>query len=468
MKRIPDKFNGYLKIDDTEFSYNIDNFIVSLLPVQNEQNEKYEAFNQIRTSKRQKSEFLFGNHQGNKIAFLRNNCFHTGIFGMDLTIRFATPLIIEADGNAIGFYSMMTEPWYKFHAITFWGGVINSIFPPQVALKHPDIKELLDNNGVREIKIRSWNDYKQSIDFIFESEKINITISVSQSYDKINKEDFNSYTLGELNSFIKMSFEHPKTFDDIIKYYNIMKSLFSILTVQNNNFFEVYLSQRNTEGKYFVTANCKIFDGYENYCKKSADRVINISNMVEYIPNLINQIEKNKADTLLELLPNDNKDVNKISIKNVQDICTALEVSYAYNKDKRNKDKLIKELKENIKETIQIFITSHPEIDVNKKTTINSAFQYLDYTLKEKIIELSKENCEIIDEIIKKKSLPLMSEKNISEFVKLRNQKTHSGTLTWNDSVNLYPALLAIVYATFFRNAGLKEDVLKSILQNIF
>lgn len=113
-------------------------------------------------------------------------------------------------------------------------------------------------------------------------------------------------------------------------------------------------------------------------------------------------------------------------------------------------------------------MSNHPEIDVNKETTIFSAFQYLNYTLKEKIFELYKENCAIIDEIIKKKSLPLMNESNISDFVKLRNRKTHYGTISWNDSVNLYPALLAIVYASFFRYIGLKEEELKSILLYIF
>lgn len=35
-------------------------------------------------------------------------------------------------------------------------------------------------------------------------------------------------------------------------------------------------------------------------------------------------------------------------------------------------------------------------------------------------------------------------------FVKLRNNKTHSGTVEWGKSAKIYAPLLAIVYASFF------------------
>lgn len=99
--------------------------------------------------------------------------------------------------------------------------------------------------------------------------------------------------------------------------------------------------------------------------------------------------------------------VNRISIKNVQDLCTALEVSYQLDdKRKREKDALIEELKKNIKNTIAEFTKAHNEIDVNKETTMSSAFQYLDYTLKQKILTLYNENSDIVDEIVSKYSLP--------------------------------------------------------------
>ena len=66
---------------------------------------------------------------------------------------------------------------------------------------------------------------------------------------------------------------------------------------------------------------------------------------------------------------------------------------------KREKDALIQELKKNIKNTIAEFTKVHNEIDVNKETTMSSAFQYLDYTLKQRILTLYNENSDIVDKL---------------------------------------------------------------------
>ena len=78
--------------------------------------------------------------------------------------------------------------------------------------------------------------------------------------------------------------------------------------------------------------------------------MIPIFSIFDYIPNLIEGIVNGKADTLLELLPENNEMVSRISIKNVQDLCTALEVTYHLDdKRSREKDVLIEEIKKNIK-----------------------------------------------------------------------------------------------------------------------
>lgn len=229
------------------------------------------------------------------------------------------------------------------------------------------------------------------------------------------------------------------------------------------------ISVDDETGKYFKTGICKIFDSYENYSIRQWHKVIPIFSVFDYIPNLIDGIVNGKVNSLLELLPEDNKMVNRISIKNVQDLCTALEVSYQLDdKRKREKDALIEELKKNIKNTIAEFTKAHNEIDVNKETTMSSAFQYLDYTLKQKILTLYNENSDIVDEIVSKYSLPSVNENSIASFVKLRNNKTHSGTVEWGESAKIYTPLFAIVYASFFKYIKLPDEVIKSTLLQIF
>lgn len=129
---------------------------------------------------------------------------------------------------------------------------------------------------------------------------------------------------------------------------------------------------------------------------------------------------------------------------------------------------LIEELKKNIKNTIAEFAKAHNEIDVNKETTISSAFQYLDYTLKQKILTLYNENSDVVNAIVSKYSLPQVNENSIASFVKLRNNKTHSGTVELGESAKIYAPLFAIVYASFFKYIELPDEVIKSTLLQIF
>jgi hypothetical protein len=247
---------------------------------------------------------------------LRNGKFSGNSFGLNLSIQFGTPVIIKASGNSANFYNMLTQDWDNFHAITFYGGNINALCNPQMAVERPTFNEYKKSNsdGAREIKILPWNDYTRSVDFKIDGEKATLTISVLQTGDANNSENMESYSLGELNSFIRFSFENAQGFDKIARYYGIVKSLIAILTMRNNIFFEVYLSQRNSGNQYFKTGVCKIFNHYENYSARKWHNVIPIYSILDCVPKLINRIANNEVEPLLTLLPEDNKRAKQISI----------------------------------------------------------------------------------------------------------------------------------------------------------
>lgn len=323
MKKISDNFCGYLKVDDDIYTYNVSTNIVTLLPAQSDRGNRHEAIEHIRSHNTDFPEYLFGEDENGMIAMLCKGKFVTSFLGINTTVKFATPIIVKACGNANGFFSMMTEDWNKFHAITFYGGNVNALYNLDFAIEFSEIDECLKNDGAREIKIRPWKDYSRSTDFKIDDENVNLTFSIGQL-------------------------------------------------------------------------------------------------------------------------------VNCISIRNVQDMCTALEVSYHLDAErKKEKDVLIEELKKNIKKTIAEFVKAHNEIDVYKETTISSAFQYLDYTLKQKILTLYNENCKVVAEVVLKNFLPQVNEDSIARFVNLRNRKTHSGTVEWGENAKIYKALMAIVYSNF-------------------
>lgn len=75
----------------------------------------------------------------------------------------------------------------------------------------------------------------------------------------------------------------------------------------------------------------------------------------------------------------------------------------------------------------------------------------LDYTLKQKILTLYDENHNVADAIVSKWLLPQINETNIASFVKLRNGKTHSGTVERGDNTKLY-AHYYLLYMPAFSN----------------
>lgn len=469
MKRINDEFCGYLEVTGDVYAYNVSKNIVTLLPAQRDRKERYDCLQRIQSHNTDLPEYIYGEDEDSMIAMLRNGKFATSLLGINVLARFATPVIIKACGNGQGFFNMMTTPWNTFHAITFYGGNINALYPPDLAIELPDIAEYLKKDGAREIKMRPWKDYTRELELQIENEKMTLTLSIGQAADN-NVENKGAYNLGKLDSYIRFSFEHEQEFETIEKYYVIARKLVAILTSQNNVCFEeVYLSQRNSEQLYFKTGICKFFEQYENYSLRKNHKVIPILSVFDYIPKLIDGITQGKAECLLELLPENNKMVKWISIKNVQDLCTALEVSYNFDDEReREKDALIAELKREIKKTITEFAKVHEQIDINKETTISSAFQYLDYTLKQKIITLYNENVDVVNAIVSKHALPQVNENSIASFTKLRNGKTHSGTVEWGESAKIYTPLLVIVYANFLKYIGLPNEIIKSALLQLF
>lgn len=198
MKKISDDFCGYLSVDDYTYTYIVSKNIVTLLPAESAVQKRFESFSKIRSYNVDLPEYLYGESSDGMIALLRNGKFHTSIIGTGVSIRFATPIIIKACGNAQGFFNMMSEPWNKFHAITFYGGNINALCNPSLAIEPPDIDQYINFDGAREIKLRPWSDYTRSVDFEIEGEKVILTFSIGQTAETNNVEHRCTYNLGKL------------------------------------------------------------------------------------------------------------------------------------------------------------------------------------------------------------------------------------------------------------------------------
>lgn len=470
MAKYTDNICGYLDILDDEFAFSIVNQQVTILPANKDPIQKNDAVNRIRNNYHELPDYFIGTDDHYyKIAVFKNpnKTISPTLLGYP-SFHFATPLIIKAAGNAQGLYDKMTEPWHKFHVINFYGGNINSIYNPVVSIIQPTLAEVASPSGIRDIKFQPWEEFTKSVDCEIDGEKFAFSITVTQRGDRTDSEKMGAYNLGERNACIRLVFEKPQDFDAFPKYFNIVQKLVAILTRQNNVTFRAYLCQKKSEDKLlYPTAVCYLFEKYEDFSKRRPERVIPIETILPYIPEMLSRIASSFFAPLLTLSPETNKDATRISITNIQDLCTALEIVYGFGKEKRNKDMLIEELKKALNHTIKEFSSNH-EIDVYKETTISSSFTYLNFTLREKIYTLYDENKEMIDQISDKWHLTHLNLEEIANFVKLRNNKTHSGKMEFGNAGMVYEPLLALVYVCYFREIGIPKKIIESFIYNIF
>lgn len=223
---IPESFCGYLTHNDERFVYTVSNQYVTLLSTKDDMRGRIDSVERIINSTEELPVFLYAEDNGFPVAFMRKSAYRHSPISLNSALRFSTPLIIMAAGNADGFFNELTMPWNKFHAITFVGGNINALSNPQIAIQKQSKDDEVYRDGSNEIKVLPWNDYSRSIDLSIGGEKTTLTISVKQTGGKNDKERKGTFVLGELNTFIRFSFDQAKKFASIEKYYVIAKSLY--------------------------------------------------------------------------------------------------------------------------------------------------------------------------------------------------------------------------------------------------
>lgn len=92
----------------------------------------------------------------------------------------------------------------------------------------------------------------------------------------------------------------------------------------------------------------------------------------------------------------------------------------------------------------------------------------MDFTLVDKILTLYNECESIVNKFIAQKSLPAIDESRIRSFVKLRNNKTHSGEINWGNNSETYLILLALLYACILKNTGVDSSIIHQLLVALF
>lgn len=415
-----------------------------------------------------------------KVALFRNSNIQVGFSyssnnGIIESSGFGTPLIIKSNS-----YNSEITDWTYFDAIKFIGGNINSLHPPMQAIKN--ITRRRNNNHNQGVYFYDDSEYSFKLPVVSDDrgELFMFSVSIETSIESApSTRNFDGSSLGNINSYIRLSFSKRKIFNDIEKFFILIKDLVSLLFGMSNVKFDVRLEQKNSCDEFVESAVCLFADDYENYSFKRCNQVISLKAVCSFLPNLINSISRKESDVLLSLLPDDNRKVNYISIHHVQDMCTALEKSYEWihGKVKKKHDDYLDGLKKTIKQSIKQYDGEYAGFNAYDLTTILKSFEYLDFTLTQKVLLLYEEKVGLLNSIYNRingsdcfdKSLVCATVSDlIAKFVKMRNVKTHSADFVWNGSECLYDPLLSIVYFSYFKHVGAEEETAEILSKRLF
>lgn len=467
MTDISEEFVGYLTVRELTFAYSVSKHIVKLLPTCDNNESIMSSISQMYSYDLEFPQYLIGiDEHEHAIAFLLNQLDRDS---NQRRIIFASPIIIKATGNTRYFHDTLLSKWQSFDAISFHGGNINAIYPPKIALQKPTVEEIDERvtraDGANSIHIKPYEEYTHSVNVMFDNEPADLVISVMQD-GKLADEFSNS--LGMVQAFIRLSFKNSQSFIQVEPVYYVIKKLVSILTLQPNLGSSIVLFQRNGDNLLNKTAICKLIDNHQDYSTENPFSVIPLNIIIKIIPKLIKMIQEGSVKALLLVLEGSNTALKSIFIKDVQNLCSALEVEYKYSDGKKSKDEIISKLKQEIKDTIGKFTEENPDVDVNKQTTISRSFQYLDYTLKDKILYLYNENQEFVNQVSNKYNSAVIDIESIGKFVNIRNNSLHSGTFNFGEGIELFVPLLALAYACVFKRAGLSDQEITAALSRAF
>lgn len=460
---IPKVLHGYLEVGGDWNVFVTNDHHVRLLPTSYDDigfESFFRSFAKMRDQETDVLEYLYGLDESRySIAFLSRGCFTPHTCGTS----FFSPIIVRSSGNTGTFHSSLSSEWNKFDAIYFSGGIIDCLYNPKiVALDESTTKRYLENldefDGSRTIGIRPFDDYTRYSSVALNNQKAELFISVLQD---LGEGRLNTTDLGTLESFIALRFESPQDLLSVHKYVNTIQSALAILAGQTNITFDVSLKQKIRK-KYMNSASCKIFREYDEFYSPERHRTIEIEAIFEYLPRMIELVDANDANAIIDLLPESNQNRDKVSIIDIQELCTALEVEYLHysSLNPSTKDKAIQDLKKEIRDTIDNFMDNNAEFSVFDETNIGSCFKYLDLTLKGKIFALYQDYECVVSSIIAKHSLPEMDINDVERFAGLRHSKLHSGQFLWNDSVKHYTRLYALAFVCFYSRVGMPKVLL--------
>ena len=437
--------------DDFFASFSLVDNIVSILPHNDSARETCRRL-QYNDLSDDNDSWMYGYSGNHTIAFLRRGTVPPTVSRLG-TINFYTPIIVKETKS-----SNNENGKDKFKIIEFVGGIIDILYPPQMAFKQEKNMYIL----------KDINDFTKSFTVNVNGEsfvlKFSINVRVNQEIGQIP--DFN-----DTHSTISFIFEKEKEFSEIEKYYSYALKLCQFCCGRINVGFDINLHNGRTS---YITVFKDQFNDYANE-NLYITEVINLNELCDDVIKLFKIIIECKTQPYLLFLPKSNEEYRFINYTNVTDMCISIDREYrllglTVDADYETIEKILNDIPNYLKES-----NEYDDESINRVKGLLGNLK--NPSSKMMITQLYKEfyncveritNTGIEDELrsIKLYSIEEFSKK-AAKFVDIRNKAAHKGVV-WNDGIDIFHHLKLLIYLSVLKRASISKEKSTRMLNRLF
>lgn len=450
---INENFSGRIKLWGCDCYFTVSGFIIKVFPVDNSQYKKIYDYVQLEDFNCQ--QWIYGIDeygydiaihisQKPKLPLTRNHY-----------IYFNTPLIIKSTANCL------STDLSQFQKILFVGGTINIVHNPKIAI---DIITRTNES----IKFTNRDKYTAKYDLDMFGEKCELSYSIIS-----DREDGNitNSSLGNLESYIGLDFDKPQSIERILDCFKIIRELLAFCVGQYN----VEINMRLHIGNQIAV--CKIQQDIEDYVKSNFTQVIQIGSLGDKLPNLLKLLNDDKMRPYLQFFPYRNRDIYFMSIANVRDICSSLEREYKLQGITGEKFPGVFQLISSLKQNVKDFKANNKDkLSDDFYNLVNTTLGFIELPAKEQIMQLYRRYQQEIKNLTEKHiNMGIGNAYTedqfkdcVQSFVKLRNNATHSGEISFEKQAAIYYHLVLIVYLSVLDRVGFSKQDSEAILSWLF
>lgn len=464
-KIISDNFAGMLALQETEKGYdsffNINRDIVTLIPLTDDCRKTVYTLSN-KDGSNQKDHWLYGITEDSCcIAILKKTPLVVNFSApIDMnTSKFQTPLIVKS------IYPENID-LKTFDSIEFYGGIVDILHPPVLAIdKEPSTNTLIFNNK---------SEFTKSYDVQINGDNFEMEYSISTA-DLVLEAGKVPDLRNSIHATFRFNFKKEQQLRDIGKYYSYAMNIFQFCTGRMNVRSEIRLYKKESPHPILVRIN----DGFDDYSNDVLYfiNVIRLSFLADRLPKLAKILNEKNTQPYLLFLPQRNKYTNSITYMNVTDLCVAFDREYSLleTNSKGKEAVAAKSLTNKLLRVIDDMTDCPQTVKSKAKNILNSQLKSFSPSLKEKVISICDKFEEVAKPITERKDHDVFCKiyskkefnKKISEFVNIRNNVAHVGII-WNDGTEIFSHLKLFVYFSVLNRADFSPDESSRILSWLF